>query len=273
MAAIPNNYKTIPGFTLQTKHFALKFIAGFEKGIRSKILEAETDWIEVMVTILHSLEMFKESTPVETIQEVIARSLENWVTAYGGAHDIKATAKIEEKVFFTPPLGSKKSMRISFTDDYKTEIIFHIKKKNIMKSLKEISAGAVAEHLKDEKDISKLEIPTTLFVDLQQGFRNVFGPRHYKSNINCCRQHREGTRERKLICLNKIAKGTRPVCCTKKAGKVRKLEREEVTENKRRKVNKEAEVSKTGKKKVKCSGCGRLFIRIASHKCKSPNMK
>ena len=36
---------TVPGFMMQSQNFVLKFISGLQKGVVSKLLEMETDWL------------------------------------------------------------------------------------------------------------------------------------------------------------------------------------------------------------------------------------
>ena len=102
----------------------VKFVAGFQKGLVSELIQFETDWREVMVIILNVLEMFP--TSVESTQNILAYSLGEWVASHSGAEflNIKANVAIEEKVSFSPPLASKKSLKIAFTDNVKTEVVF-----------------------------------------------------------------------------------------------------------------------------------------------------
>ena len=47
---------TVPGFTMQSQNFVLKFITGLQKGVVSKLLEMETDWFDMMEIMLSRLE-------------------------------------------------------------------------------------------------------------------------------------------------------------------------------------------------------------------------
>ena len=47
---------TLPGFTMQSQNFVLKFITGLQKGAVSKLLEMETDWFDMMEIMLSRLE-------------------------------------------------------------------------------------------------------------------------------------------------------------------------------------------------------------------------
>ena len=71
MALVGN---TVPGFTLQSENFMVKFISGFLDGVPSQLLEYETDWMEVMLIILDTLETFP--TSVMTTQNILSGSLD-----------------------------------------------------------------------------------------------------------------------------------------------------------------------------------------------------
>ena len=248
-----NNEKTIPGFTLQSQHFTVKFVAGFEKGLPSKFLEYETDWMEVIKIILETFEIFP--TSVSAVEEVLTKALDEWIIANALTFNIKTMVKIEENLCFPPPLGSQKSMKISFSDKFQTEVYFIIKKKSSMNTLKELGATAVVENMKKEIDIAKLDVPVTLFYDLLKAFRNDFSIKYHKANINCCVNHKEGIIERSQLCnLSKRR--------SKDDGKKQQ-------QNKRRKVDIAINKEQKTKTQVTCPGCGRSFVRIASHKCKS----
>ena len=145
-----NNEETVPGFTLQSSQFMVKFVAGFQKGLVSNSLEYNTDWMEVMIIILETLEIFP--TSVKTVEQVLATELDEWVLA-NGALNIKTSVKIEEKIYFPPPYGSAKSLTLYFSDNFKTEVLFHIKKKTSMKTLKDLGAAAVAVQLEEVRTL------------------------------------------------------------------------------------------------------------------------
>ena len=246
------NIETTPGFTLESPHFITKFLAGFEKGVSSKFLEYETDWLEVMSIMLETLEIFPNS--VETIEEVLAKAIDDWIIINAFTFNIKTTVKMEEKVCFPPPFGAQKNMKITFSDKFQTEAHFYIKKKSSLKSLKELGAAAVVEDMKREIDIAKLEIPVTLFPDVLKAFRNDFSVKYHKENINCCFNHKakEGNIDRSEPCnLSKRS---------------READGKKNQKSKKRKLDNS--VNTKQKIKVPCSGCGKLFIRISAHKCK-----
>merc|ERR1719186_114445 len=203
--------------------------------------------------MLETLEIFPNS--VEAIEEVLAKAIDDWIINNAFTFNIKTTVKIEEKVSFPPPFGAQKNIKMTFSDTFQTEAHFYIKKKSILKSLKELGAGAVVEDMKREMDITKLGIPVTLFPDLLKAFRNDFSVKYHKANINCCLNHKakEGNIDRSEPC--NVSKRGREADGKKKQ------------QNKKRKIDNSD--NKKQKPKVPCPGCGKLFIRISAHKCKA----
>jgi hypothetical protein len=247
-----NTEEKVPGFILQSQHFTIKFVAGFQKELVSKVLEYEMDWMEVMAIILENLESFP--TSVKKLEEVLARDLDDWIISNGAPENIEASVKIEEQVYFPPPLGSQKSLKLFFSDKMKTKVLFHIKKKSNMKTLKDLGAASVVQNLKMEKDIYKLEIPVTLCQDLFKAFRNDFSVNYYQYNIICCCKHKEGILNQSQPC-NVVKRQI-----ISNSGKQQ--------QNKKRKIDVKLIKKKKTKGKFGCTGCGKSFRRISSHKCK-----
>ena len=46
---------TVPGFTMQSENFCIKFIASLQCGVSSRLLEYETDWYKVIEIIFRRL--------------------------------------------------------------------------------------------------------------------------------------------------------------------------------------------------------------------------
>ena len=88
----PNNNDTVPGFTLQSPNFMVRFLAGFQKGLVSEIVEYETDWIYVMAIILDSVEKFPNS--VLASQNILSRRVENWIKSCPGAGHLNIKANV-----------------------------------------------------------------------------------------------------------------------------------------------------------------------------------
>jgi len=176
---------TTPGFTIHSKNFELKFIAGYQEGTRSHVLEHQTDWTEVMVIMLASLKEFPTSTSKAT--EGMENSLEDWINSHEGAEalNIKVHAATEDFLFHQT-LGTKKSLGISFTDMCNTEVLFHVKRRKVMTSLKDLCGEVVADHLEKAEDVEKLEAPVTVRDEVLEAFKNDWRFRYYRENVYCC---------------------------------------------------------------------------------------
>ena len=123
-----NEIKTVPGFSLQSKKFMVKFVAGLQNNNISKSVEEETNWTQVMMIILQNIEKFPMSE--ENLHHFITKDLNSWIGTLQGAQNLalKFSVKIEERVYFPKP----KSLTISFTGNLQTQIIFHIVRRNLL---------------------------------------------------------------------------------------------------------------------------------------------
>ena len=144
---------TLPGFKMQSENFVLKFITGLQKGVCSKLLEFETDWYDMMEILLSRLE--DEPVNQDKFQDIASKDLENWALIQPGGDTLKLKIKVEmeEKLYLRQvlanasvvksvnpthkQLGNIKTIKLTFSDRYTTQVVFHAKKK----ALKEASAS------------------------------------------------------------------------------------------------------------------------------------
>ena len=96
---------TVPGFTMQSENFYLKFITGLQCGVSSRLLEYETDWYEVMEIILSRLQ--DEQEDKERFEVIASRDLEYWAKMQPGGDslNLKIRVMLEEKRYFESPAG------------------------------------------------------------------------------------------------------------------------------------------------------------------------
>jgi len=188
MCAVEEHFKmregfTAPGFTGYCKNFELKFIAAYQEGTRSPVLEYKTDWRRVMGIIFTNLNEFPTSIAKAT--EGMANSLEDWINSQLRAVglNIKVRAATEEKIYFNNPLGTKKSLRISFTNKLKSEVLFHVRRRKVMTSLKDLCAEVVSDHLEKVDDVERLEVPVTVQDEVLEAWRNDWSSRYYRENV------------------------------------------------------------------------------------------
>lgn len=179
---------TVPGFLMQSENFFLKFITGLQCGVSSKLLEYETDWYEVMEIILSRLQDEPESK--ERFEIIASRDLEYWarVQPGGEALNLKIRVVLEEKRYFQSPSGSRKTLRLVFNDRFSTQVLFHVRKKQFLKSLADIAAAAVADRINNEGQIDLLlaELPGVLIPSVRKSFRNCWTPRYFRTGLLAC---------------------------------------------------------------------------------------
>ena len=179
---------TVPGFLMQSENFFLKFITGLQCGVSSKLLEYETDWYEVMEIILSRLQDEPESK--ERFEIIASRDLEYWarVQPGGEALNLKIRVVLEEKRYFQPPSGSRKTLRLVFNDRFSTQVLFHVRKKQFLRSLKDLATAAVADQINNEGQIDQLlaEIPGVLIPSVRKSFRNCWTPRYFRTGLLAC---------------------------------------------------------------------------------------
>jgi len=183
-----DQHDTVPGFTMQSESFYLKFVTGLQCGVSSKLLEYETDWYEVMEILLSRLQ--DEPEKKEQFETIASRDLEYWARIQPGGDtlNLEIQVKLEEKRYFLPPSGSRKTLRLVFNDRFKTQVLFHARKKELLRSLRDLAAVAVADRVSKEEDIETLdkEIPRTVIPDVRAAFSNCWTPRFFRSQVVAC---------------------------------------------------------------------------------------
>ena len=176
---------TVPGFTMQSENFYLKFITGLQCGVSSRLLEYETDWYEVMEIILSRLQDEQENK--EGFEAIASRDLEYWAKMQPGGDSLNLQIRclLEEKRYFEPPAGSRKALRLVFNDRFSTQVLFHVRKKMFLKSLRELSAVAVADLVAKEETFKSLgsELPLHLIPEVRRAFNDCWTPRFFRTKL------------------------------------------------------------------------------------------
>jgi len=260
---------------MQSEAFYLKFVTGLQCGVSSKLLEYETDWYEVMEILLSRLQ--DESERKEQFETIASRDLEYWARIQPGGDtlNLKIRVNLEEKRYFLPPSGSRKTLRLIFNDRFSTQVIFHARKKMLLKSLRDLSSIAVADHFDKGELIEKLDIemPKSLLPDVKRAFSNCWTPRFFRTKIVACPPWCACKTWRKPLAMleGKLKKTTRRQLYKRVAGKpVSKKAQQKQSTNKIEAKNKKIVVMKGSKKKelVKKS----LGKKVQSND-KTPNKK
>ena len=190
---------TEPGFTLRNQGFFLKFVTGMQCGVSSRLLEYETDWYEVMQILLAKLE--EEPEVQNRFEAAASLALEDWAKLQpGGASlNLKIRVALEEKKYFMggagrpgagAPPGARKSLKLTFNDRFTTQVLFHVRKKSVMRSLKYLSAIAAAAPMVAAEAAELLaasgELPAALAADVRAGWSNCWTERHFRAGLPRC---------------------------------------------------------------------------------------
>ena len=156
--------------------FSLRFMSASQQGQLSHLLEYETDWKEVMQILLNSLDTFP--TNKSEVEKVGSDKLEEWaLTQEGGDElELKVGVIISEKKYYES--DSLKCLRLIFNDIFKTVVLFNVRKKKMMKTLKIIAAEMISSRLSDEDDVYKLEVPRSLYPDITTAFTDSWRVRY-----------------------------------------------------------------------------------------------
>ena len=172
--------RTKPGFEMESQMFSLKFMSASQQGQLSHLLEYETDWKEMMQIMLTSLDTFP--TNKTEVEKLGSLKLEEWaLTQEGGDElELKVGVIISEKKYNQS--DSLKCLRLIFNDLFKTVVLFNVRRKKVMKTLKMLAADVISSSLVQVEDIYKLEIPGTLYKDVETAYADSWRERYINTN-------------------------------------------------------------------------------------------
>ena len=146
--------------------------------------------------------MFANCSFVSLLLQVIAsRDLENWALIQPGGDTLmlKIKVEMEERLYLrqilatstvvkpvnptSRQLGNMKAIKLTFSDRYSTQVVFHIKKKKSKKvrSLRQLAALVVSDSLRSLGEPGKLAqegvLPAHLVHDLEAAWTNCWTQR------------------------------------------------------------------------------------------------
>ena len=156
--------KTNPGTTRETKNYEIIFVAGHQQS-GCYLVEYEFNWVQLMKLILASLEM-SENT-FKDISLFLNRELEKYLSP-----GINVRLDIFDQTYF--PKKQTKSLHLSFTDPSKTSLVFLIRRKQVLRRLKDISIQKVSEQMIQTSDLVCLEIPMSLKSEVIDEARTIW---------------------------------------------------------------------------------------------------
>jgi len=157
------------GYKIASKNFIIKFKSARQNLKESEVLEEKTDWTEVMNILLNTLE--DHPTNIKSMNKEATQRMNVWAQTQTGGYDLKlnATAMIYKDY---GRQETKKDIFVSFNDQNRTSVVFRVKKKQSMMSLRTLSAQKVSACLRVEDHINSLELPREVLPDIHEGFND-----------------------------------------------------------------------------------------------------
>ena len=186
---LQRNSSTRPGSKIESGNYEVIFVAGHQLGIGCYLVEYERDWSMLMQIILSTLETVVNTS--DQLRSALSEhiQLHSDIVLNDVIADISVEIDILDQNYF--PLKQTKSLHVTFSDNFRTSLIFFIRRKQVLKSLKDVSlerlsellnkTDAASELLKNNaktKCLNSIEIPEMLKTDILVESRNIWNQKH-----------------------------------------------------------------------------------------------
>ena len=186
---LQRNSSTRPGSKIESGNYEVIFVAGHQLGIGCYLVEYERDWSSLMQIILSTLETVVNTS--DQLRSALSEhiQLHSDIVLNDVIADISVEIDILDQNYF--PLKQTKSLHVTFSDNFRTSLIFFIRRKQVLKSLKHVSlerlsellnkTEAASELLKNNtktKCLNSIEIPEMLKTDILVQSRNIWNQKH-----------------------------------------------------------------------------------------------
>ena len=166
-----------------SSRFSLKFVSGHQFGVgdRYVVVENEANWRGVMKRVLHAFDKNFDNN-VDQIKNELIRILTESIKAR-----VEADVMVEVEIdiydeSFPRPKGHMRRVKISMNDENSSTAEFCIKKRNCMKTLRDLCLGVLAENINDNLSINNLEIPETLRSSLRHEWVTKWATKRFPSH-------------------------------------------------------------------------------------------
>ena len=172
--------KTCPGYTLKSQRYLLKLVCAHQFGRGARNVERVVCWWGVMKVVLKAFE--KNDENLEKVKHELSEALTSMITFI---EDFQVEVNICEDRTMPGPRGETKRVKISLNDRLSTSVEFTIKKRNNIKTLKDICLDFLSKEIKDGLLINGLELPSTLLYSLKTEYYKVWAFQNFpKNSIN-----------------------------------------------------------------------------------------
>lgn len=181
---IVNNVRhTVPGFTMESEEFKIKFVGASQDGVQNFTMEYETDWEDVMASLMLCLETFP--TDVERVELIAKSELETWAREQEGGEKLNLSMDVKfcERLNPLTWVGGSKDVKVRFSDKSHTEANFIVVKKRLVRSLQDLAAEAVANSLKSFSSVSTFQLPILLRMSVKKWYFDHWNQRFFNRKM------------------------------------------------------------------------------------------
>ena len=174
---------TVPGYTIESEEFIIKFVGANQDGVQNYTMEYETDWEDVMSALMLCLETFP--TDVERAELIAKSELETWAKEQEGGEKLNLSMDIKfcERLHPLTWVGGSKDVTVKFSDKSNTEAKFIVVKKRIVRSLQDLAAEAIANTLKSFSSVSTFQLPIMLRMNVKKWYFNHWNKRFFDKKM------------------------------------------------------------------------------------------
>jgi len=221
-------WNTVPGYTMESEEFKIKFVGATQDGVQNYTMEYETDWEDVMTSLMLCLETFP--LDVERAEQMAKGELETWAKEQEGGKELKLSMDIKfcERLHPLTWIGGSKDLKVRFSDKSHTEANFIVVKKRIIKSLQDLAAEALSTNLKSFSSVSTFQLPITLRMLVKKWYCDQWSRRFFNRKMYHYFRTEEVARK-----VNELIMLPKPVKCgkskskffEKKVSNIKRLER------------------------------------------------
>jgi len=175
---------TVPGFALESNEFRIELISVTQDGVHSYAMEYETDWGEVMSTLMLCLETFP--TDVERTEQMAKYELESWAKEQDGGEKLNLSMEIIFSERFKPLtwIGGSKDLRVKFSDKNNTTANFVVIKKRLLNSLRDLAAEKIASSVESFSSVSVFQLPILLRMNVKKWYLNQWNFRYFSRKMH-----------------------------------------------------------------------------------------
>eukprot|EP00092_Neocalanus_flemingeri_P021861 GFUD01023716.1.p1 GENE.GFUD01023716.1~~GFUD01023716.1.p1 ORF type:complete len:319 (+),score=90.72 GFUD01023716.1:134-958(+) len=168
---------------MESEEFRIKLIGATQHGVQNYAMEFETDWEEVMSSLILCLETFP--TDVERVEQMAQGELETWAREQVGGEQLNLTiqVKFSERLHSLSWVGGSKDVKVKFSDKSVTEANFIVVKKRILKSLQDLAADKVGAILKSYSAVSALQLPIDLRMAVKKSYFDQWTQRYFNKKM------------------------------------------------------------------------------------------